>query len=308
VAVRVDDGQGETDEATASLTVANTPPTVSAGADATINVGDTLAAAGSFADLGADTWTATVDYGDGTGPQPLSLNADKTFALEHVYDQSGTFTVTDIVTDDESGEGSDTLLVEVVAPSLDVDANGTADALTDGILVLRYLFGFTGDALVEDALAPDATRTDPVEVQDFVDQFKPAGSGVGSPSIESSSLATENVTLAAGGATAPASIHEEQADAVWADLSPNQREYQRLGDDLPSGASFYRALAFDAVQGASEAESEDKKEDSSTRGTRLLDVAVRPPAMSVLPRGTAIRLRRSRVPIVKGAACSTTTR
>jgi len=42
---------------------------------------------------------------------------------------------------------------------LDPDGNGNCDALTDGLLELRYLFGFRGDSLVSGALAPDALRT-----------------------------------------------------------------------------------------------------------------------------------------------------
>jgi len=56
---------------------------------------------------------------------------------------------------------------------LDVDANGMADALTDGILILRYLFGFRGPPLIEGALAPDATRRDPIEIAAFLDGFLP---------------------------------------------------------------------------------------------------------------------------------------
>ncbi|MBK8739429.1 MAG: S8 family serine peptidase [Betaproteobacteria bacterium] len=52
-----------------------------------------------------------------------------------------------------------------IPPSaLDVDASNNPtryDALTDGILVLRYLFGLTGAPLVDNALGPTATRTDP---------------------------------------------------------------------------------------------------------------------------------------------------
>jgi len=42
---------------------------------------------------------------------------------------------------------------------LDVDGNGMADALTDGIMMMRYLFGFRGNAVIDEALGPDATRT-----------------------------------------------------------------------------------------------------------------------------------------------------
>ena len=43
------------------------------GADATIDEGTTFTRTRSFSDPGADTWTATVDYGDGSGVQPLAI-------------------------------------------------------------------------------------------------------------------------------------------------------------------------------------------------------------------------------------------
>jgi PKD repeat protein len=49
--------------------------------------GSTFRASGSFTDPGLDTWTAEVDYGDGTDPQPLVLHG-KTFELEHFYANS----------------------------------------------------------------------------------------------------------------------------------------------------------------------------------------------------------------------------
>jgi len=35
---------------------------------------------------------------------------------------------------------------------LDIDANGEFDALTDGLLIIRHAFGFTGDALIAGAV------------------------------------------------------------------------------------------------------------------------------------------------------------
>jgi len=81
-----------------------------------INEGTAILANGLFVDPGADTWTATVDYGDGSGLQPLALNPDKTFALSHVYADGGVFTVTVTVTDDDGGSGSDTTEVTVHIP------------------------------------------------------------------------------------------------------------------------------------------------------------------------------------------------
>src|SRR2546427_723303 len=60
-------------------------PLVDAGADRTVDEGSTFSSAGSFIDPDAgDTWTATVNYGDGTGLQPLILTGT-TFQLSHVY-------------------------------------------------------------------------------------------------------------------------------------------------------------------------------------------------------------------------------
>ena len=64
-----DDGSASAGQA---ISVANVAPTISALAGDTLVRGGTYAAAGSFADPGADSWTATVNYGDGTGTQPLS--------------------------------------------------------------------------------------------------------------------------------------------------------------------------------------------------------------------------------------------
>jgi len=51
----------------------------------------------------------------------------------------------------------------------DADANGASDARTDGLLIIRHLFGFSGPTLTDDALAADATRTDPAEIAAYLD-------------------------------------------------------------------------------------------------------------------------------------------
>ena len=83
-------------------------PAVSAGTNATIE-GLSLSHNGSFvdSDLG-DSWNATVNYGDNTGTQTLSLNSDKTFSLSHTYAQDGIYTVTVNVIDAASHDGSAT--------------------------------------------------------------------------------------------------------------------------------------------------------------------------------------------------------
>jgi ELWxxDGT repeat protein len=66
----------------------------------------------------------------------------------------------------------------VPASSLDIDNNGQVSALTDGVLLVRYLFGVRGTALTQGALGPppatgpDHRRTDPDHIVDYLDQAR----------------------------------------------------------------------------------------------------------------------------------------
>ncbi|MFC1516467.1 Ig-like domain-containing protein, partial [Thermodesulfobacteriota bacterium] len=112
-----------------SVTVNNVAPTVDAGADQTVDEGSYFTSSGSFSDPGADTWTGTVNYGDGTGAQIITLNTDNTFDLSHVYADNGVYTVTLAVADDDGGIGTDTATVTVnnIASTVDAGADQTVD-------------------------------------------------------------------------------------------------------------------------------------------------------------------------------------
>ena len=58
-------------------------------------------------------------------------------------------------------------------PNADVDGNGTQDALTDGLLILRYSFGLTGDSLISGVVAEDATRTTAEEIEAYLATLMP---------------------------------------------------------------------------------------------------------------------------------------
>jgi hypothetical protein len=108
------------DTQTFTINVNNVAPTVNPLPPATVCQGDTYTAAGSFTDPGADTWSATVNYGDGSGDQALALNADKTFNLSHTYTATGSYPVTVTVSDDDGGSGSATATV-TVQPTLSIN-------------------------------------------------------------------------------------------------------------------------------------------------------------------------------------------
>ena len=55
----------------------------------------------------------------------------------------------------------------------DIDGNGTVDALTDALMLLRYLFDLNGEALVKDAVATDATRSTHDDIQQYLEAYMP---------------------------------------------------------------------------------------------------------------------------------------
>ena len=56
----------------------------------------------------------------------------------------------------------------------DIDGNGEIDALTDGLLTLRYLFGLEGEALVNGVIGNGATRTSASEIEAHLEALTPA--------------------------------------------------------------------------------------------------------------------------------------
>ncbi len=108
----------------------NQAPIVAPLSDAQIVAGTTYTATGSFTDPDSSSWTATVDYGDGSGQQPLTLNADNTFDLSHQYNATGTYTLTVSVTDNQGATRTVTATIGVTSASqlvLGINAGGDTE-------------------------------------------------------------------------------------------------------------------------------------------------------------------------------------
>ncbi len=112
------------------------------------------------------------DIDNSLGTAPLT---DGLLVIRHLFGFSGT-ALTAGATDSSGSRLAPSEIsayLSGAALELDIDGNGKSEALTDGLLLIRYLFGFTGDALINGALAADATRTTSSEIEAYVAARKP---------------------------------------------------------------------------------------------------------------------------------------
>jgi PKD repeat protein len=110
----VTDDDGGSDSKSIEVTVVEPVVfAVDAGSDAVIDEGSLFVSAGSFVGSVGDVFTGMVDYGDGSGSQPLALNPDYTFGLSHLYVENGLYTVSVTVFKESGASASDSALVTV---------------------------------------------------------------------------------------------------------------------------------------------------------------------------------------------------
>jgi hypothetical protein len=64
--------------------------------------------------------------------------------------------------------------VEASLDIVDIDADGRLNALTDGLMLLRYLFGFEGQMITNQAVGPNANRSSHEEIVHYIESFLPA--------------------------------------------------------------------------------------------------------------------------------------
>ncbi len=129
VRVQVTDASGKSSVAETTIAVSNVVPSINALTDAALHPGETFVGSGSFVDPGADSFTATVDYGDGSQIENLELQADNSFVLEHFYADPGAFTVT-VCVDDGQGSNCGVFVVTVIQFALYTGQNACGDGLS----------------------------------------------------------------------------------------------------------------------------------------------------------------------------------
>jgi uncharacterized repeat protein (TIGR02543 family) len=143
-----------------------TSATCSVTLDAATEVSATFAASGTVPTLDIDLSAPGTEYDALTDGllivRYLFGSSDTALASGAVGDTAARTTPTAITT-----------YLTDIKPLLDVDGNGEADAPTDGLLILRRLFGVTGTALTSGAIGPEATRTTPEQIETYLNGLMP---------------------------------------------------------------------------------------------------------------------------------------
>lgn len=158
------------------IRVNNVAPAVAAGADGASTVGRPFNRIVRFSDPGADTWIAIADYGDGTGPLPLTLAGPGALDLTHAYASAGSFRVTVAVRDDDGGLGTGTFLVTVTPPTAPLTTvpviapNGVAPRHST---VTNLVVGFSGPV----SLSPGAFELENASGRHFGVDIAPLAGG-----------------------------------------------------------------------------------------------------------------------------------
>ena len=75
--------------------------------------------------------------------------------------------------DQLSNLGIAALSFDVGNAAADIDGDGAAEALTDGLLLIRFLFGFRDDTLIAGAVSSDCTRCTAAEIEAYCEMLMP---------------------------------------------------------------------------------------------------------------------------------------
>ena len=112
-----------------------------------------------------------IDTFDIDGDGGKDALTDGLLVLRHLFGFSGNTLIEGAIAGDASRSTVSEIesYLQTNGVYLDVDQDGTADALTDGLLLLRHLFGFSGQTLIEGAASATASRTSASEIAAYID-------------------------------------------------------------------------------------------------------------------------------------------
>ena len=107
------------------------------------------------------------DVDESQAAQPLT---DGLLVIRHLFGFSGDALTAGAVAGLAGRAASDDISVFLTDADaeLDIDGNGKSEPLTDGLLLIRYLFGFSGEALISGAIGSGAERNTAAAVEAYI--------------------------------------------------------------------------------------------------------------------------------------------
>ncbi|WP_293130261.1 Ig-like domain-containing protein [Microcoleus sp. bin38.metabat.b11b12b14.051] len=169
---------------------------------------------------------------------------------------------------------------------LDADGNGVAQGATDGILIARYLFGFTGTTLTNGAIGTGATRTTATQIQQFLSSYLPTA-----PASSNSTIANASGVITNSGATQSISANASTQKVAPGSSVSIDAKYSTSDNNSTLPSSFGFKLHYDSSKlnfvdfanpgvlstpvaptiGTPETDTQDEDNDSST--DKVINVA-----------------------------------
>ncbi len=142
---------------------------------------------------------AEADVFDIDGNSKTDALTDGLLVLRYQFGFRGGALINGAVANDATRKTASQIEAYINAHSIefDIDGNNKKDALSDGLLLLRYMFGFRGGALTNGAVADDATRKNAAQIEAYIVSGNGNGNGGGSdinhvPGVD---LSTASATL-----------------------------------------------------------------------------------------------------------------
>ena len=112
------------------------------------------------------------DVDESLQAQPLT---DGLLVIRHLFGFSGDALTSGAVASDANRDASEVIAsyLSEADSQLDIDGDGESKPLTDGLLLIRYLFGFSGDSLISGAIGNGAERDTAEEVEAYIKERAP---------------------------------------------------------------------------------------------------------------------------------------
>ena len=95
--------------------------------------------------------------------------------IRHLFGFSGTSLVNGATEEGARTSAEEiSIYLDEASSELDIDGDGESKPLTDGLLLIRYLFGFSGDSLINGAVGLEATRSSAEEIEAYISERVPS--------------------------------------------------------------------------------------------------------------------------------------